>query len=125
MAAAVFCAKRGNQLGRSQKNLPAAAGPQADRYRAREPESYVRLRAMADPKLIKLAGPGLASVGATANVTHASLPYDVPQAWFKALSAHPVEALGIAFPARHDDEARRSGLFEPSDGTRTEKDHRT
>jgi hypothetical protein len=75
---------------------------------------------MADRKLIKLAGPGLASVGATAKVTHASLPYDVPQAWFKALSAHPVEAHGIAFHARHDDEALRYALFEPSDGTRTQ-----
>jgi hypothetical protein len=81
---------------------------------------------MADRKLIKLAGPALASVGATAKVNHASLPYDVPQAWFRALSAHPVKAHGIAFHARHDDEALRYALSGPSDGTRPSgADHRS
>jgi hypothetical protein len=34
-----------------------------------------------------------------------ALPYDVPQTWSKALSLHPVGAHGIAYYARHDDEA--------------------
>jgi len=33
----------------------------------------------------KLAGPGLAILGATAEVVHGGLPYDDPQAWSKAL----------------------------------------
>lgn len=41
-------------------------------------KAYVRLLATVDWKLIKLAGTGLASVAATAEVTHAGLRYDVP-----------------------------------------------
>jgi hypothetical protein len=36
----------------------------------------------------------------------------VPQAWSKALRAHPVAADGIAYNARHDDRALCYALFE-------------
>jgi hypothetical protein len=66
-------------------------------------KAYVRLRADQDLNLIRLAGNGLAPLGATAEVTHSGLPYDVPQSWSAAIYAHPVGADGIAYTARHDD----------------------
>jgi hypothetical protein len=42
------------------------------------------------------------------------LPYDVPQAWSAALHAHPTNADGIAFHARHDDTELCYALFERS-----------
>lgn len=64
--------------------------------------------------MIRLAGPGLARLGATAEVAHGGLPYDVPQAWSIALARHPVGADGIAYHARHDDAELCYGLFERS-----------
>ena len=66
-------------------------------------KAYVRLRAARELSLIKLAGTGLASLGATAEVTHGGLPYDAPQAWSAALHAHSIVADGIAYNSRHDD----------------------
>jgi hypothetical protein len=66
-------------------------------------KAQVRLRVTRELVLIRLAGPGLAAVGATAEITHGGLPYGAPQAWSAALHAHPVRADGIAYMARHDD----------------------
>lgn len=80
-------------------------------------KAYVRLRAVRKLSFIKLMGTGLAPLGATAEVTHGGLPYDVPQAWSAALDAHPVRADGIAYTARHDDSAVCYAVFErASDG---------
>ena len=49
---------------------------------------------------------------ATAEVVHGGLPYDVPQMWSKALSGHKDDAHGIAYYARHDDEALCYALFD-------------
>ena len=43
-------------------------------------KAYAQLRATRPLRLVKLSGPGLAKLGATAQVTHGGLPYDVPQA---------------------------------------------
>lgn len=75
-------------------------------------KAYVRLRVERDLNVIRLAGPGLARVGATAEVAHVGLPYDVPHAWSLALSGHPVGADGIAYHARHDDTELCYALFE-------------
>jgi RES domain len=75
-------------------------------------KAYARLEPHSDLTLIKLAGPGLAILGATAEVVHGGLPYDVPQAWSKALFEHPVGAHGIAYYARHDDEALCYAIFD-------------
>ncbi len=75
-------------------------------------KAHVRLRVRSELTLIKLAGPGLAILGATAEVVHGGLPYDVPQAWSKALSRHPLDAHGIAYYARHDDEALCYAIFD-------------
>jgi hypothetical protein len=62
--------------------------------------------------LVKLAGPGLARIGATAEVVHGGLPYDVPQAWSKAIYKHPTKLDGIAYRARHDDDALCYAFFD-------------
>jgi hypothetical protein len=75
-------------------------------------KAYVRLRVTRPLVLIKLGGLGLARLGATAEVVHGGLPYDVPQAWSAALRNHPVNANGIAYYARHDDEAFCYALYD-------------
>ena len=74
-------------------------------------KAYVRLRATRALKLIRLAGPGLARLGATAEVTHGGLPYDIPQTWSKALREHPAKADGIAYHSRHDDDELCHAVF--------------
>jgi hypothetical protein len=75
-------------------------------------KAYVGFEVRSELSLIRLAGPGLARVGATAEVVHGGLPYDVPQAWSKALFSHPVRPDGIAYHARHDDEALCYAFFD-------------
>jgi hypothetical protein len=75
-------------------------------------KAYVRLAASRKLTLIRLAGPGLARLGATAEVTHSGLPYDVAQAWSEALFGHPIAADGIAYHARHDDAELCYALFD-------------
>ncbi|MBB5041098.1 RES family NAD+ phosphorylase [Shinella fusca] len=73
---------------------------------------YVRLKTVSPLKLIDLTGPGLAMIGATAEVPHSGLPYDAPQAWAKALFEHPASADGIAYHARHDDTELCYAIFD-------------
>jgi hypothetical protein len=75
-------------------------------------KAYVRLRVLRQLTLIKFSGPGLGRLGATAAVVHGGKPYDASQAWSKALKAHPIGADGIAYTARHDDEALCYALFD-------------
>lgn len=75
-------------------------------------KAYVRLVVRKPLRLIRFAGPGLARLGATAEVVHGGPPYDVPQAWSAALRAHPVSPHGVAYTARHDDEAFCYALFD-------------
>jgi hypothetical protein len=51
-------------------------------------------------------------MGATAEVVHGGLPYDVPQAWSAALRNHPIRPSGIAYYARHDDEALCYAIYD-------------
>jgi hypothetical protein len=75
-------------------------------------KAYVRLEVLRDLQLIDLVGPGLAVIGATAEIVHGGLPYAVPQAWSGALYGHPIAADGIAYHARHDDQALCVALFD-------------
>lgn len=75
-------------------------------------KAYVRLRLLQGLKLIKFCGPGLARLGATAEVTHGGLPYDIAQTWSKVLHDHAAKPDGIAYFARHDDEALWYALFD-------------
>lgn len=74
-------------------------------------KAHVRFSTKRNVKLIRFAGPGLVRLGATAEVSHSGLPYDVPQAWSKALREHPVDADGIAYHSRHDDAELCYALF--------------
>lgn len=75
-------------------------------------KAYVRLRVLRELVLVRLGGPGLARLGATAEIVHGGLPYDVAQAWSAALWGHPVMADGIAYTARHDDDELCYALFD-------------
>jgi hypothetical protein len=88
-------------------------------------KAYVRLRTRRDLKLIKFSGPGLARLGATAEVVHGGLPYDAAQAWSASLHAHPAAPDGIAYTARHDDEALYAALFDRSPGVVEEVERKT
>lgn len=77
-------------------------------------KAYVRVELRSHLRMIMFAGPGLAVLGATAEVSHSGLPYDAPQAWSKALFQHPAQADGIAYRARHDDDELCYALFDRS-----------
>jgi hypothetical protein len=83
-------------------------------------KAYARLSVSRTLRLVRLAGVGLARLGATAQVVHGGRPYDAPQAWSGALFAHPGGYDGIAYHARHDDEALCYALFDRGDPTLAE-----
>jgi len=87
-------------------------------------KAYVRFETTRALTLIELAGPGLAIVGATAEVVHGGLPYDVPQQWSHALHSHSLVADGIAYHARHDDRALCYALFNRASSHITEVERR-
>jgi len=61
--------------------------------------------------LVRLHGPGLARVGATAEVTHGRA-YELARAWSLALWAHPAHPDGILYNSRHDDDELCAALFD-------------
>ena len=75
-------------------------------------KSLATLATIRPLRLARLAGAGLARLGATAEVAHAGPPYAVPQAWAAALHDHPGRFDGIAYNARHDDEQRCYAIFD-------------
>lgn len=75
-------------------------------------KGYVRFETTRELALVQLYGPGLARVGATAEVSHRSPPYDITQAWSKALRDAFPRVAGIAYTSRHDDVAVCFALFE-------------
>lgn len=75
-------------------------------------KARVTLTLVRDLTFIEFDGPGLAILGATAEVVHGSLPYDAPQAWSGALHAHPAGVDGIAYSARHDPHETCYALFD-------------
>lgn len=75
-------------------------------------KARVTLRITRALKLIRLAGSGLARLGATAEVSHGGLPHDIAQAWSRALWDHPSQPDGVAYRSRHDDDAICYALFD-------------
>ncbi|MCE6957865.1 RES family NAD+ phosphorylase [Cereibacter sphaeroides] len=75
-------------------------------------KSYTILSCRRDLVLARLHGRGLGVIGATAEVTHGGLPYDVPQAWSKAQHDHPARFDGILYRSRHDDDELCLALFD-------------
>ena len=70
------------------------------------------MRATQVLRVVRLHGNGLARLGCTAEVTHGGLPYDLPQAWSRALHAHPSRPNGIEYHARHDDDELCYAIFD-------------
>jgi hypothetical protein len=88
-------------------------------------KAQVRLRVTRELVLVRLSGPGLAAVGATAEITHGGLPYGAPQAWSAALHAHPIVADGIAYTARHDDSELCYAIYDRAHDAVVEVDRET
>lgn len=86
-------------------------------------KAYARLSLLRDVSLLDLHGPGLAVVGATAEVTSGGEPYALPQTWSKALHEHSAAVDGIAYMARHDNHEVCYALFERARGAVVELDH--
>ncbi|MAU97028.1 MAG: hypothetical protein CMP81_14260 [Fulvimarina sp.] len=74
-------------------------------------KAYAGLKTTRALRLLQLHGNGLARIGATAEVTHGGLPYDVPQAWSAAIHEHPGAFDGVDYTARHDDGEICHALF--------------
>jgi hypothetical protein len=72
----------------------------------------VTLVASAPLRLATLHGPGLARMGATAEIAHGGKPYEAPQAWSRAIHGHPDQVDGIAYHARHDDQELCYAIFD-------------
>lgn len=75
-------------------------------------KAYARFEVLTPLRLAGLHGPGLAALGATAEVPHGGLPYDTAQAWSQALHRHPETPDGIAYRGRHDDSALCCAIFD-------------
>ena len=76
-------------------------------------KGLVHLRATVDLRLASLFGPGLANIGATAEVTHSGVgEYDLSQDWSRALYDHPADFDGIAYRSRHDDNEICYAIFD-------------
>jgi hypothetical protein len=87
-------------------------------------KGLVRLRSTRVLQVVELHGPGLAVLGATAEVTASAPPYELPQAWSAALHDHPGGFDGIAYRARHDDNEVCYALFDRSAPAIAELDRR-
>jgi hypothetical protein len=61
-------------------------------------------------RLVRLHGPGLAAIGATAAVTSGG--YTVSQAWAAALHQHPARIDGICYRSNHDNGEHVVALFD-------------
>lgn len=70
-----------------------------------------RLRAGRDLRLVEMKDSGLKRAGATSLVC-SHLPYDLPQAWAKALHGHPDAPDGIVYRASHDDGTLCAAIFD-------------
>jgi RES domain len=85
-------------------------------------KALVSLRSTRPLRVVNLHGPGLAVLGATAEITSGPQPYDAPQAWSAALHNHPSAFDGIAYYARHDNDEVCYAFFDRSASDITEVD---
>jgi len=109
--------RRSNGGGGLRRDLPARAGtyPVADRSAGKQ-----GLRRVVDH-----ARPGFGPAGRRRSRSPRRhrrcrarrTAHAVPQAWSSALRAHPFGLAGIAYSARHDDDALCYALFEATAGT--------
>jgi hypothetical protein len=61
-------------------------------------------------RLVRLHGPGLAQIGATADI--ASGPHDIARTWSRALWGQPSQPDGIEYRCRHDDDQLAVALYD-------------
>jgi hypothetical protein len=85
-------------------------------------KGMVRLRSTRVLQVANLHGPGLAILGATAQITSSAQPYDLSHVWAAALHNHPGAFDGIAYHARHDDDEVCYAFFDRSAPAITEVD---
>jgi len=98
--------------GAFAENVSANAGPNTDRCRFSSPQGLRSPGASLRSNAHQIGWSRLGDPRRNCEVVHGGLPYDVPQAWSKALFDHPVGAHGIAYHARHDDEALCYAIFD-------------
>lgn len=65
-------------------------------------KAYAELQVLSPMRCLCVYGPGLAILGATAEITASSPPYDMPQAWSKAIHEGYPDIDAIAYMSRHD-----------------------
>ena len=75
-------------------------------------KAYAEIEVVRDLKLVSMDGANLARLGATAEVTHGSLPYTCPQAWSAAIHALTAGFDGILYTSRHDPSQVCYALFD-------------
>lgn len=73
---------------------------------------YAELVISESIQLALVAGNGLARIGATAEITSSSPPYNIPHKWSAALHGHGAMLDGIAYFSRHDNSQLCYALFE-------------
>lgn len=73
--------------------------------------AHVTFRVVQTLTFVKFFGNGLARLGATAEVTHESPPYEIPSRWSAALYNHKSLFDGIAYRSRHNDSELCFAIF--------------
>lgn len=74
------------------------------------PLNLARLEVTSPIVLVRMHGPGLRRMKATAAVVQGS--YEVTWAWSQAIHQHPLAVGGIRYRARHDDDDHSIALFD-------------
>jgi RES domain-containing protein len=74
--------------------------------------AYVRFELQHDMTFVVLLGTGLGRLRVTAEVCSSSPPYDITHAWSEAIHGAFPDVSGIAYPARHDNEATSFAVFD-------------
>lgn len=74
------------------------------------PLNLARLEVVTPIVLVRMHGPGLRRLKATATVVQG--PYEGTWAWSQAVHRHPLAVAGIRYRARHDDDDHSIALFD-------------
>lgn len=77
-----------------------------------ENKAYASFSLLRPLRAVRMRGHGLSPVGATASVCSQPPPYDIPQAWSKALYDHPEQPDAILYGSRHDDDQLCLAIFD-------------
>jgi hypothetical protein len=75
-----------------------------------EARAITILRLTGDLRLVRAHGPGLARLGVTSALSAG--PYEISQAWARAMHDHPVAPDGLLYRSNHDNSQLCAGLFD-------------